>query len=105
MLPATIVILALVAQDQAPLHAAPRDSSPRQAVLWQGDVLEVRGEKLGYLQVYDHRRERGGYVRAWMARHYEVTPESAPGLLAVVRFLRDAPGSEALGIAHAALFL
>jgi hypothetical protein len=102
---AAVTLMAIVGQDQVSLHSAPRDSSPKQAVLWQGDVLEVRGEKQGYIQVYDHRRERAGYVRAWQVRRYSVEPATAPDLLAVVRFLRDAPGSEALGIAHAAMFL
>ena len=47
---------------------APRDSAAQQAVLWQGDALEVRGERFGYLQVYDHRRERAGYVLASQVR-------------------------------------
>ena len=46
------------------LRAAPRDSAQQQALLWQGELLEVRGERLDYLQVYDYRRERGGFVRA-----------------------------------------
>ena len=33
------------------LRAAPRDSAPQQAVLWQGEALEVRGE-LGSLAEY-----------------------------------------------------
>ena len=56
--------MAIVLRDQTSLRAAPRDSAQQQAVLWQGEVLEVRGERLDYLQVWDHRRERGGFVRA-----------------------------------------
>ena len=51
---------AIVVQDQASLRAAPRDGAQQQASLWQGEVLEVRGERLDYLQVWDHKRERGG---------------------------------------------
>ena len=97
--------LALVMQDETALRAAPKDTAPKQAVLYQGDALEVRGERLGYWQVYDHRRERSGYVKVSSVRLSAFESESAPGLLSIVLFLKDSPGSEALGIAHAALFL
>lgn len=102
---ATLAMLAIVTQDQAALRAAPRESAQQQAVLWQGDSLEVRGEKLGYLQVYDHRRERSGYIRAAQVRPLSLAAADAPELLAVVRFLRDTPGAEALGISYAAAYL
>jgi hypothetical protein len=105
MLPATVTTLAIVTQDQASLRASARDSATQQAVLWQGDVLEIRGQRGEYLQVYDHRRERSGYIRAVQVRRVTLVPGEAPGLLAVVRFLRDAPGSEALGISYAAAYL
>lgn len=97
--------LAIVTQDQAVLRAAPRDSAPQQTVLSQGDSLEVRGEKMDFLQVYDHRRERAGYVRATQVRQTTLTPAEAPELLANARFLRDTPGSEATGIALVAAYL
>jgi hypothetical protein len=97
--------LAIVAQDQTALRAAPSVSAAQQAVLWQGDLLEVRGEKLDHLQVYDHRRERAGYVRASQLRRITLDEAQAPQLLSVLRFLRDAPGSEALGIAYVAAYL
>ena len=31
-------------------------------------MVEVRGERLDYLQVWDYTRERGGYVRAGQVR-------------------------------------
>lgn len=102
---AAIAALAIVTQDQAALRAAPRTSAPQQVVLSQGDALEVRGGKADYLQVYDHRRERAGYVRATQVRTVGLEPADAPGLMAVVRFLRDTPGSETLGIAYAAAYL
>ena len=108
MMTATAVLLAslaLVTQDQSALRAAPRDAGPLQAVLWQGDVLEVRGARLDYLQVYDHRRERAGYIRASQVRLTDASAAEAAELLAVVRFLRDTPGAEALGIAYAAAYL
>jgi hypothetical protein len=97
--------LAIVTQNQASLRAAPRESAPQQAVLWQGEVLEIRGERGDYLSVYDHRRERAGYIRASQVRPTTQVPEEAPQLLAVVRFLRDTPGAEALGISYAAAYL
>ena len=102
---AALSALAIVTQDQTALRAAPRDSAPQQAVLWAGDSLEIRGEKGDYLQVYDHRRERAGYIKAPSVRVQSLQPAAAPDLLAVLRFLRDTPGSEALGIAYAAAYL
>jgi hypothetical protein len=105
MLAATLAVIAIVTQDQSALRAAPRESAPQQAVLWQGDSLEIRGQKGDYLQVYDHRRKRAGYIRATQVRSQSLKPEAAPELLSVVRFLRDTPGSEALGISYAAAYL
>lgn len=105
MLAAAALTLAIVTQDQAALRAAPKDSAAQQAVLWQGDSLEIRGEKGDYLQVYDHRRERAGYIRATQVRVQTLSPEGAPELLSVVRFLKETPGSEALGISYAAAYL
>ncbi len=97
--------VAIVIRDQAPLRAAPRDSGASLAVLWQGEALEVRGERMDYLQVYDYTRERGGFVHASQVRRAGLTPAEAPELLAVLRFLRDAPGEEALGIGFAAAYV
>lgn len=105
MLLATLATVAIVTQDQAALRAAPRDSALQQTVLWQGDALEIRGERQGFLQVYDHRRERAGYIRATQVRTTSLAPNAAPELLAVIRFLRDTPGAEALGIAYTAAYL
>ena len=63
-----LTTLAIVAQDATTLRAAPSASAATQAQLWQGELLEVRGSRLDYLQVYDHRRERAGYVRASQVR-------------------------------------
>ena len=102
---AALATLAIVTQDQAPLRPAARDAGTPQAVLWQGDVLELRGEKQDYLQVYDHRRERAGFIRATQVRKVALDAASAPELLSVVRFVRDTPGAEALGISYAAAYL
>ena len=96
---------ALVAQDQAALRASPRDAAESQVALAQGDALEIRGRTKDYLKVYDHRRERGGYVRASQVRVLTLTAEQAPKLLAVAEFLRDMPGYESLGIGYVAAYI
>ena len=105
MLIAALASVAIVTQDQAALRAAPRDSAAQQAVLWQGDTLEIRAERMDYLQVYDHRRERAGYIRASQVKTTSLRPDEAPELLSVLRFVRDTPGAEALGIGYAAAYL
>lgn len=105
MLAAALASLAIVTQDQTALRAAPRDSAPQQVVLSAGDSLEVRGEKMDFLQVYDHRRERAGYIRAAQVRQYAMEPADAPALASVMNFVRDTPGAEALGIGYTAAFL
>jgi hypothetical protein len=97
--------LAIVTQDNASLRAAPSGGAAQHAQLAAGDLLEVRGERLDFLQVYDHRRERAGYVRAAQVRAVSASEADAPQLMAVVRFLRDTPGAEALGIAYVAAYL
>jgi hypothetical protein len=102
---ATLSTLAIVAQEQVPLRAAARESAPLQAMLWAGDALEIRGEQGDYLKVYDHRHERAGYIKAPSVRVHSLHPAAAPDLLAVLRFLRETPGAETLGIAYAAAYL
>ena len=97
--------LAIVIQDHTPLRAAPRASASELVSLWQGELLEIRGQNAGYLRVYDYHRERGGYLRSEAVRTVAFTPADAPELLAVLRFLRDTPGSEALGISYGAAYL
>jgi hypothetical protein len=102
---ALVATLAIVVQDHASLRVAPHSSAAELATLWQGDVLEVRGERPGYLKVYDYRRERGGYLKSEAARAVGLTEAEAPALLAVLRFLSDNPGSEALGVSYGAAYL
>ncbi len=97
--------LAIVVQDRTVLRASPESSSPELTRLYPGELLEVRGERADYLKVYDYRLERGGYVRSEAAHPVSLTPADAPQLLAVLRFLRDTPGSEALGISYGAAYL
>jgi hypothetical protein len=105
VIPALAATLAIVVQDHAALRSAPRSGATEITRLWQGDVLEIRGEHAGYLKVYDYHRERGGYLREDAARPVELSETAAPDLLAVLRFLRESPGSEALGISYGAAYL
>jgi hypothetical protein len=97
--------LAIVVQDHTPLRSTAQSGAIELTTLSQGDVLEVRGERAGYLQVYNYRRERGGYLRREAVRQFGVTANDAPELLAVLRFLRETRGSEALGISYGAAYL
>ena len=101
----TMTMIAIVTQDQAALRAAPKANATQQVVLWQGDNLEVRGQKQDYLQVYDHRRERAGFIKASQVKLVSLKPADAAESLAVVRYLRDTPKQEALGIAYTAAYL
>ena len=105
MLLAMVASLAIVVSDKASVRSTPRSAATELTTLWQGDVVEIRGEQAGYLKVYSYRRERGGYLRAAAVRKVAFTEADAPELLAVLRFLQDMPGSEALGISYGAAYL
>ena len=77
MIATTLLALAIVTQDQASLRAAPRDAAAQQAALWQGDTLEIRGQRLDYFQVYDRRRERSGFVHISQVRQVSSKPQDA----------------------------
>lgn len=96
---------AIVIHDEVPLRPTPGASARPLASLAQGETLEVRGERLDYLLVWDYARERGGYVRASHVRRFAFVAEEAPELLSLLRFLRGVPGSEALGLGFAAAYI
>ncbi len=102
---APLAPLAIVVRDHTSLRAGPHEGATQQAQLWQGEVLEVRGERLDYLQVWDYQRERGGFVDASRVRRMSMAAADAPELMAVVRFVRETPGAEVLGIGFAAAYL
>lgn len=102
---ALALVAGVVVGDHVALRAGPERVAAQQAVLWKGDWLEVRGEKAGWLKVWDHRHERGGWVAGQNVKPVELTDAAAPGLRAIVEFLRDTPGQESLGIAYAALYM
>ena len=102
---ATALSSAIITQNPVALRSAPRDSATQQAMLWQGEVVEVRGVRMDYLQVYDYKRERTGYIRADQVRLTKFEHSEAPELLSVIRFIHDTPGAEALGIGFAAAYI
>jgi hypothetical protein len=109
-MPTTLLVSALAAAaivqaDGVALRSAARDSATAQATLTQGDILEVRGHRLDYLQVYDYRRERAGFVKMTSVRNLNLEPSQAPHFLSVVRLLRDSGGQESLGMAYAQSYL
>jgi hypothetical protein len=91
--------LAIVTSDNSALRAAPRESASQHVSLSQGDMLEIRGEALDYLKVYDHRRERAGFVKTSLVRQTRGASDEAAELLASLRHIRDTQGSDALGVA------
>jgi hypothetical protein len=105
MLPLAAAAIAIVTQDQTALRASASSAAPRSAVLYEGEALEVRGARAGFLQVYQYDRERGGYVLESQVRQYPLETTSAASVLENVRLLREVPGLESLAIAHAALYL
>ncbi len=98
-------LIAIVGQDNTPLRAAARADAPVQAQLAEGDWLEVRGESADYLKVWDHRRERAGFVRRERARTVRLDEATAPSLRSVFSFLQGEVGHESLAIAYAVLYL
>jgi hypothetical protein len=102
---ALLTTLALVVQDGSTLRAAPSASAATLAPLPSGELLEVRGQRLDHVQVWNHRLERGGFVKASQLRPLGTAQADAPQHLAVLRFLRDTPGAEALAMAYVAAYL
>lgn len=92
----------LVTRDKVALRAAPRESAASQTLLWRGEALEIRGAKGDFLQVWDHHRERGGYVRATQLMRVAGDAAEAPQLLALLGLVSEQPGAEPLGLALAA---
>lgn len=96
---------ALVVQDHVALRAAAKDSAPVQAQLARGEALEIRGERLDHFQVYDYRRERGGFVRKSQLLPLDGPAGTPASLLAALRLVRQQPGAESLGLGLAAAYV
>jgi len=105
MMLAIAAALAIVVQDHTALRSAAQSGASELTTLSQGDVLEIRGERAGYLQVYNYRRERGGYLRGDAVRPLGLSERDAPELLTVLRFLSESRGFEALGITYGAAYI
>lgn len=93
---------ALVVPEQLPLRASPRDTAPVLTPLIRGEALEVRGQQGDWLQVWDHGRERGGFVRSGALLAVEREPAA---LLVQLRLARQQIGSEGLGLGLAAALI
>src|SRR5262245_33127540 len=100
-----VMVVAMVTQDGTALRSAPHETAARQSPLGAGDWLELRGERQGWLSVYDHRHERPGYVRPQQVRTYPLEASATAELAAIIDFVRDQPGLESLGIGYVALFM
>src|SRR5258708_4928782 len=104
MLP-LVLAAAILTQDATPPRAAAQETAAQQTLVDARAWVELRGERQGWLSVYDHRHERPGYVRPSQVRSYAVDETSARDLAAIIDFVRDQPGLESLGIGYTALFL
>ena len=97
--------LGLVMQPKASLKSAPKDSARELAILWQGEWVEVRDQRMDYLEVYDHKRERVGFVKVTHLRQSKFHESETEEFLTLVRYLRDTRGSNSLGISLASAYL
>jgi hypothetical protein len=95
----------LVMQPKTSLKSAPKDSARELAVLWQGEWVEVRDKRMDYLEVYDHKRERVGFVKVTHLRQSKFHESETKEFLTLVRYLRDTRGSDSLGISLASAYL
>lgn len=95
----------LVMQPNVSLKSAPKDSARELAVLWQGEWVEVRDKRMDYLEVYDHKRERVGFVKVTHLRQSKFHQSETKEFLTLVRYLRDNRGSNSLGISLASAYL
>ncbi|XHS78259.1 hypothetical protein ACFJGW_21510 [Burkholderiaceae bacterium UC74_6] len=100
--PASTAVAALVLQDGASLRAAAKDSAPVQAGLVRGDAVEIRAERLDYWQVWDYRRERGGFLKKSQTL---LLSTDAPTLLTQLRLTLPQDGSEGLSLALAVAYI
>ncbi len=96
---------ALVVQDNVAMRAAAKHSSRGQAQLWRGEALEIRGERPDHFQVYDYRRERGGFVRKSALLPLNGPAAQPDALLAALRVVRQQTGAESLGLGLAAAYV
>lgn len=94
----------LVSQD-APLRGAPRDSASLQAQMGRGEALEIRAERGDHFQVWDYRRERGGWLRKSQVLLLPRGDGAPVELLSQLRLARQQWGTEGLGLGLAAAYV
>lgn len=94
----------LVVQDTA-LRGAPKDTAPASAQLWRGELLELRAERGDHVQVWDYRRERGGWVRKSQVLILPQGEGAATELAQQLRLVRQQWGTEGLGLGLAAAYI
>ncbi|KQW45855.1 hypothetical protein ASD88_10635 [Pelomonas sp. Root662] len=94
----------LVSQD-SPLRGSPRDSASLQAQMARGEALEIRGERGDHWQVWDYRRERGGWMRKGQVLLVPRGEGASAELLAQLRLSRQQFGTEGLGLGLAAAYV
>lgn len=94
----------LVSQD-APLRGAPRDTGSPQAAMGRGEALEIRAERGDHWQVWDYRRERGGWLRKSQVLLLPRGDGATAELLAQLRLTRQQFGTEGLGLGLAAAYV
>lgn len=94
----------LVVQD-APLRGAPRDTASLQAQMARGEALEIRAERGDHWQVWDYRRERGGWLRKGQVLLVPRGDGAADELLSQLRLARQQWGTEGLGLGLAAAYV
>lgn len=94
----------LVSQD-APLRGAPRDTAALQAQMGRGEALEIRAERGDHWQVWDYRRERGGWLRKSQVLLLPRGEGASAELLAQLRLARQQWGTEGLGVGLAAAYV
>lgn len=94
----------LVSQD-APLRGAPRDTASLQAQMGRGEALEIRAERGDHWQVWDYRRERGGWLRKSQVLLMPRGEGASTELLAQLRLARQQFGTEGLGLGLAAAYV
>ncbi len=94
----------LVSQD-SPLRGAPRDTASLQAQMGRGEALEIRAERGDHWQVWDYRRERGGWLRKSQVLLLPRGEGASAELLAQLRLARQQFGTEGLGLGLAAAYV
>ena len=102
--PADFPRAGLVSQD-SPLRGAPRDTASLQAQMGRGEALEIRAERGDHWQVWDYRRERGGWLRKSQVLLMPRGDGASAELLAQLRLTRQQFGTEGLGLGLAAAYV